>query len=298
MADYDYQGFEPGMILEAKHLIAMEDAIVKALAGVKLVTFDLVSLGLPNLDAETGEPVSLEMDTTEIRSVLSENMVCFVVNVEYGEIVLENLHIVLPPRSTTGVFGVGKDVLHINFTLNETNLAATAVLPETLDVTGLATEEYVQQYVADHLPGGESETVILAEQSYTSTLDSTYGYFNTATPTAALVIGETYRVVMDGAEYRCIGEDGSAFAAGSVVFGNLTDFGGSGNGEPFVAQYNPQYNVVSIMYLEDTAPTTHTVAIYQVSEDALATESFVKTYVEQYVAAQLAGITDVSEVGM
>lgn len=137
--------------------------------------------------------------------------------------------------------------------------------------------------------GGVSETVILAEQNFTSTLDSTYGYFNTAQPSAAFAVGQTYKVVMDGVEHTCEGVDASAFMAGGVFFGNGKNFGFPDTGEPFAAIFTPQNNVVSIMYLEDTAPTTHTVAIYQVSEDALATESFVKSYVEQYISEALGG---------
>lgn len=153
----------------------------------------------------------------------------------------------------------------------------------------VATETYVQTYVTEKLSGGASETVILEEQDFTSTLDSTYGYFNTAQPSAAFAVGQTYKVVLDGVEHTCEGVDASAFMAGGVFFGNGKNFGFPDTGEPFAAIFTPQNNVVSIMYLNDTAPTAHNVAIYHVTGDAIATESFVKGYVEQYISEALGG---------
>ena len=56
-------------------------------------------------------------------------------------------------------------------------------------------------------------------------------YFITVTPT--LVIGETYTVNWNGTKYECVGQDMSALMDGAVGLGNLSDFGGTGNGEPF-----------------------------------------------------------------
>lgn len=45
MAEYKHQGFKNGMTLHAAHLIAMEDAIIEALAGVP--TSKIASISLP-----------------------------------------------------------------------------------------------------------------------------------------------------------------------------------------------------------------------------------------------------------
>lgn len=106
----------------------------------------------------------------------------------------------------------------------------------------------------------------------------------------ALVIGETYTVEWDGVSYTCTAVDASAFMPGFVALGNFSALtGGESTGEPFILGYaevgvsgQPEINFIAF----DTQ-TEHTVAIYQ--ENAIATENFVRTYVEQYISEALGG---------
>lgn len=135
--------------------------------------------------------------------------------------------------------------------------------------------------------------VILDETNYTGfALSEAYGvYAYGFSPCPfALVIGETYTVEWDGVSYTCTAVDASALMPGFVALGNFSAFtGGASTGEPFVLGYaevgisgQPEINFIAL----DTQ-TEHAVAIYQ--EDAIATESFVKTYVEQYISEALGG---------
>lgn len=61
------------------------------------------------------------------------------------------------------------------------------------------------------------------------------GATNGLTDSFTLEVGGTYSVYWDGTEYEVIGQDASALvSAGTVVLGNASAFGLSGNNEPFV----------------------------------------------------------------
>lgn len=111
---------------------------------------------------------------------------------------------------------------------------------------------------------GTSTVEVLAEQTFTSTLDAVYGYMYNPEGQYALTVGETYTVTYDGSEYTCVAMDGSAVMDGAVFVGNAVAFGLSGNGEPFAV------GVVGggllIACLTDTEPASHTAAVYQVAE--------------------------------
>ncbi|MBO5700896.1 MAG: hypothetical protein J6S71_00495, partial [Clostridia bacterium] len=47
-------------------------------------------------------------------------------------------------------------------------------------------------------------------------------------------LGEIYRVYWDGTIHLCQAQDLSAMTEGAIGVGNLADFGGTGNGEPFI----------------------------------------------------------------
>lgn len=66
-------------------------------------------------------------------------------------------------------------------------------------------------------------------------LDSAFGvYAYTPSVIVELTIGKTYTVSWDGVEYVCVAQDANAIASGSVLIGNATNFGLSGNNEPFI----------------------------------------------------------------
>jgi hypothetical protein len=47
------------------------------------------------------------------------------------------------------------------------------------------------------------------------------------------IIGETYTINWNGTAYTCVAQDLSELEAGTIGIGDFTNFGGSGNGEPF-----------------------------------------------------------------
>jgi hypothetical protein len=75
-------------------------------------------------------------------------------------------------------------------------------------------------------------------------------------------IGSTYRVEWGDDIYECVGLDGSALIPDAVFIGNAAAFGLGGNGEPFCIGA-PFDGALAFLCLTDTAPATHTVAIYQ-----------------------------------
>ena len=93
-----------------------------------------------------------------------------------------------------------------------------------------------------------------------------YGLYRyTASVDYSLEIGKNYTVTWDGTEYECVGQDGSALEPGSVLLGNLTNFGLSGNNEPFIIGNVADYDVSQYFALTDTeAGGSHTVAIKEI----------------------------------
>ena len=82
----------------------------------------------------------------------------------------------------------------------------------------------------------------------------------------ALLVGETYTINWNGAEYVCVGQDMSAMTPGCVAFGNLSIFGIPGNGEPFALAFVPNdYDAEqnAIMILPTDGTTELTISIYQ-----------------------------------
>lgn len=153
---------------------------------------------------------------------------------------------------------------------------------------GGVTEEYVQEYVEARL-AGDTEITLFPEERFTDFAPNP-AYRNMYTkiiqpPTFALAIGKTYRVVWNDVEYTCVGQDASALVDGAVAIGNLEAANiGSGNGEPFGIGVNA--NACILFSLEERAENT--VAIYGKGEP-MATENFVKDYVEWYISEALGG---------
>lgn len=96
-------------------------------------------------------------------------------------------------------------------------------------------------------------------------LDSTYGVYacNINSSVFTLTLGETYIVRWDGVSYTCVAQDVSALQAGALGLGNLANFGGTGNDEPFVIGWTP--SGFTLFAFDDA--TSHTVGIYLQEED-------------------------------
>lgn len=153
---------------------------------------------------------------------------------------------------------------------------------------GGATVEFVRDYVEARL-AAETNATLLPEETFDGFFPHS-AYFNLHTkvitpPPFSLVIGETYHVVWNGQEFTCVGQDASALVNGAVAIGNLAAANlGSGNNEPFVIGVNA--NACLLFSLEGL--TENTVAVYG-DLDRVATENFVKDYVEQYISEALGG---------
>lgn len=105
--------------------------------------------------------------------------------------------------------------------------------------------------------------------------------------TEPLHIGDTYRILWNGAEYNCTAVDGSPVTGAETVYlGNATDAGITGNNEPFVMIYLSGNLLIGAIDAED-ADDTHHIGIYKY--DNVATETYVKSYVDKYISDALGG---------
>lgn len=124
--------------------------------------------------------------------------------------------------------------------------------------------------------GGSSETLTtIFEEQTLEFVDQGEGgsgpWGAVADAPIAFVVGETYRVVWDGAEYECVA---SELAIDGVLYppliGNPSALGGEDNGVPFAIMYaSAEMTGTTAMYsmIAFDAATTHTVGIYQVTSD-------------------------------
>ena len=120
--------------------------------------------------------------------------------------------------------------------------------------------------------GGTQKTEFLPETTFTNTYDSGFKAFIAVIPTSQEIVDSwvanrnEVTVVYDGETYKVTPQVlADAFGDEGVCVGNLSAFGGTGNGEPFailstVVDGTPCFLVGSTV---DTEETEHTVAIYQ-----------------------------------
>lgn len=81
--------------------------------------------------------------------------------------------------------------------------------------------------------------------------------------------GKAYRVIWDGAEYLVATQPFAAL--GAIAVGDLTGFGGAGNGEPFVFGYVPAQNAVVFAGLDEK--TSHSIAVYEIADNQCKCET-------------------------
>lgn len=111
--------------------------------------------------------------------------------------------------------------------------------------------------------------IIFAEQTISGFEDSsdfgayTPGYDQPAS--IVLAVGESYRVVWDGEEFNCVAFSWVFSGMDMIAIGDGSGLGASGNGEPFLINYNAAYDNSQIF---GTTGGTHTVAIYTADESA------------------------------
>lgn len=83
----------------------------------------------------------------------------------------------------------------------------------------------------------QADVTIIPETEFSGfAYDEAFGLYILDAPLSLLTleVGEKYEVIWDGATFICECQDLSAMSNGALGVGNLADFGGTGNGEPFV----------------------------------------------------------------
>lgn len=99
--------------------------------AASVVSFDLVALGLPSMDADTAEAVTLETDTTEIAAAMENNFVQFAINCDYRGLTVSDLKVTVPPGSGCGVTGGAGVTIFFFITVAEGKITASAKLYTT-----------------------------------------------------------------------------------------------------------------------------------------------------------------------
>lgn len=99
--------------------------------------------------------------------------------------------------------------------------------------------------------------------------------------------GKAYRVIWDGAEYLVATQP--FVALGAIAVGDLTGFGGAGNGEPFVFGYVPAQNAVVFAGLDEK--TSHSIAVYEITDNQCKCETpiFAMEHMDGFTQAE--GVT-------
>ena len=100
----------------------------------------------------------------------------------------------------------------------------------------------------------------------------------------AIEDGNTYIVNWDGVEYTC---EAYTFQ-GIPAIGNTAEFGGKGNGEPFVIGYNSYENVTFVNSFEDLA--THTFSVTEIVRHTIAPKYIKDMYYEEENLVNIAGL--------
>lgn len=135
---------------------------------------------------------------------------------------------------------------------------------------------------------GIATTDWLSKQSFPFAYNEqffTYASDTTPSPCPFFQIGESYVVEWDGIRYECVGQDLGAILPGAIAIGNLSNFGGTGNGEPFVigtyvyVDDNSLFGLTMLVLDPADTSETHEVWIYQ--ENQSASSDIVYTLGEQ-----------------
>lgn len=138
------------------------------------------------------------------------------------------------------------------------------------------------------------------QQSNNGSRDYYYATGNASSDLQQILSGQTYRVMWDGVEYRCVGQPISSIGNGGLdlpgfcFLGNISIWDGmeidESTGEPFVVFYNPFENtrpLIGESFIQTYSDATeHTISITPVNDvikldkkylpDDLATEKFVE----------------------
>lgn len=138
-----------------------------------------------------------------------------------------------------------------------------------------------------------------AEVESTSVMNSTFGCYCLLMPStqeqydAWMANTNAVRVTFDDKVYECMPQT----LQGMVAVGNLANFGGAGNGEPFIVAIAPEGEnyFLLILTLKDTAATQHKASVsmtdpslYTLKEEYLPMDA-IKEYIDDYINEALGG---------
>lgn len=103
------------------------------------------------------------------------------------------------------------------------------------------------------------------ESFYYSLGEGVSAYLSLVLNDTEFIEGESYALYVDGIRYESAAYSADALIPGSTAIGNGSQLGLPGNGEPVAAL--AFMGRMGIMFLEDTAPTKHTVALYKITNN-------------------------------
>ena len=119
----------------------------------------------------------------------------------------------------------------------------------------------------------ELEFTVIQSGAYTSTISENL---------PEIVVGQTYTVKWDGAEYECVG---AAFGEGQYVLGNLSiGFGGDDTGEPFIYVYVQNEDAAFGYFATLDTSASHTIGVKR-------TEKVITPMAEEFLPATVKNTT-------
>ena len=111
--------------------VQMPDGTRLSEFGLKIVIYDLVAMGLPNLNAE-GEALQFEGDTTELTEILATNIVSIIVNIEYRGMVFTNVKATFPPNCNVATVDLLGSKAYVTLYVAEGQVVVHAALTDRL----------------------------------------------------------------------------------------------------------------------------------------------------------------------
>lgn len=141
--------------------------------GTRMKTFDLVAMGLPNVDVESGEIAVLEMDSTEIRDAMTNDICRFYINMTYRGLAFENVGVTVNPGNGLGTVGFMGYIIFVTFTpRGNTGTDGMAVSGHVVDMKNIPPEvttnddgKVLKVVDGEWVASAEEETVELPQVS-------------------------------------------------------------------------------------------------------------------------------------
>lgn len=173
----------------------------------------------------------------------------------------------------------------IGVNIDVTAEVGQTIVVEEVDGSGKPTK----WRAADYQPRThwQGEKVMCAENTFEAGLVGknivTHGF-----DIMGLTIGKTYIVVFDGVSYTCVAEAGTASLDGVNMYdvisiGNLSMFGGTDNGLPFILGDLPNYNGIATGVCLPHVYGEHTLSVTGVDETTTIPEKYLREGYPYYI---------------